>query len=95
EIAGDRGVGAKIELRRKFSGAPALLGQTSAYGFYDLGAAWKNDAPGRESAATAGFGLGMQSGRAIGHIEIAKPLTHADVEGRKELSAFIDLTVLF
>lgn len=95
EIAGDRGLGAKIELRRSFVGAPAFLGRTSVYGFYDIGAAWKNDTPGRESAATAGFGLGIQSGRAVGHLELAKPLTHPDVEGRKELSAFLDLTVLF
>jgi hemolysin activation/secretion protein len=95
EIAGDRGLGAKVELRRSLGGAPAFLGRTSVYGFYDIGAAWKNDTPGRESAATAGFGLGIQSGRAIGHLELAKPLTHPDVEGRKELSAFLDLTVLF
>lgn len=95
EIAGDRGLGAKIELSRSLSGTPALLGRTSIYGFYDIGAAWKNDLPGRESAATGGVGIGMQNGRAVGHLELAKPLTHPDVEGRKKLSAFLDLTFLF
>ena len=37
-----------------------VLRDVSLYGFYDIGAAWKNDAPGRESAATAGFGFATQ-----------------------------------
>lgn len=45
--------------------------------------------------ATAGLGVGMQSGRAIGHLELAKPLTHPDVEGRKELSAFCRRLIAF
>ena len=45
----------------------AALRDVSLYGFYDIGAAWKQDAPGRESAATAGFGFATQVGAAVGH----------------------------
>ncbi len=95
EIAGDSGLGAKVELRRTLDRAPSFLGRTSVYGYYDLGAAWKNDAPGRESAATGGFGISIQSARLIGNLELAKPLTRADVEGRRNTSAFLELTMLF
>jgi hemolysin activation/secretion protein len=47
EIAGDQGLGAKVELRRSLPGASAALRNASAYGFYDVGAAWKQNAPGR------------------------------------------------
>ena len=56
EIAGDQGVGGKVEGRRRLPSAPTSLGVASIYGFYDIGAAWKHDVPGRESAATAGVG---------------------------------------
>ena len=56
EIAGDSGLGAKLELRRDLMNTESFIGRLSAYGFYDIGAAWKQDQPGRESAATAGSG---------------------------------------
>lgn len=93
EIAGDSGIGAKAELRRSLPGTPSALGRTSVYTFYDIGAAWKSDLPGRESAATAGFGFAAQGRRTSGFLELAKPLTHPDVEGRDELSLFLELTV--
>jgi hemolysin activation/secretion protein len=93
EIAGDSGVGAKVELRRSLPGAPSVLGRASAYGFYDVGAAWKEDLPGRESAATAGLGFAVQGRRTSGLVELAKPLTHPDVEGRDSLALFLELTV--
>ena len=95
EIAGDQGIGAKVEGRRSLPGAPAALRNVSLYGFYDIGATWKNDAPGRESAATAGFGFATQSTRLSGTLELAKPLTHPDVEGRKELSLFAEIALTF
>lgn len=94
EIAGDQGLGAKLEGRRLLPRAPTTLGRVSVYGFYDIGAAWKQDVPGRESAATAGFGFGTQSERVSGSLELAKPLTHADVEGRKRLALFAEVSVL-
>jgi hemolysin activation/secretion protein len=93
EIAGDRGIGAKIEGRRTLTRAPALLQRASLYGFYDIGAAWKNDAPGRESAATTGAGFETRGRRLSGTLELAKPLTHPDVEGRKELTLFAEIAV--
>ncbi len=92
EIAGDQGLGAKVELRRFLPAAPIALGRASVYGYYDIGAAWKHDAPGRESAATAGFGFAKQGNRVTGALELAKPLTHADVEGKKALSLFVEVS---
>ena len=93
EIAGDQGLGAKLEGRRQLPGAPRALGSASFYGFYDIGAAWKQDAPQRESAATAGFEVATESGRVFGWLEIAAPLTHADVEGRKRVVLFAEIAV--
>jgi hemolysin activation/secretion protein len=93
EIAGDQGIGAKVEVRRALPDAPAALGLASLYGFYDIGAAWKRDLPGRESAATAGFGFATQGKRLSSTIEVAKPLTHPDVEGRKELTLFAEIAL--
>jgi hemolysin activation/secretion protein len=95
EIAGDQGIGAKVEARRALLGAPAALRNASLYAFYDLGAAWKQDAPGRESAATGGFGFATQGPRLSGTLEVAQPLTHPDVEGRKELTLFAELALTF
>ena len=50
---------------------------------------------GRESAATAGFGLAVQRHRISSLIELAKPLTHPDVEGRKDLALFAELALAF
>jgi len=93
EIAGDQALGAKLEGRRRLPRSPAALGSTSVYGFYDIGAAWKQDAPLVESAATAGFGIATESGRVSGSLEIAEPLTHADVEGRKRVAVFAEVAV--
>lgn len=93
EIAGDQGIGAKIEARRTLPNAPAALRTAALYAFYDAGAAWKHDAPGRESAATAGFGFATRGERLSGTIELAQPLTHPDVEGRKELTLFAEIAL--
>jgi len=91
EIAGDQGLGAKAELRREMSGAATALGKTSLYGFYDFAAAWKQDMPGRESAATAGIGFAVEYWRFSGFLEIAKPLTHADIEGDRDAKVFAEV----
>ena len=93
EIAGDRGVGAKLEGRRQLPGAPSVLGRASVYGFYDIGAAWKQNVSGRESAATAGFGVATQHARTSASLELAKPLTRADSEGNRDLNLFVEITV--
>ena len=91
EMAGDQGLGAKAELRREMPSAAAMVGKTSVYGFYDFAAAWKQDLPGRESAATAGLGVAVEYWRLSGSIEIAKPLTHADVEGDRGAKVFAEV----
>ena len=93
EIAGDQGIGAKVELRRRLRELTTPESSLSAYAFYDIGATFKQDAPGRESAATSGVGIRLQGRRMSGSLELAKPLTHADVEGRRDLSAFAEITV--
>jgi hemolysin activation/secretion protein len=91
ELAGDQGVGAKAELRREMSGTASNVGKTSLYGFYDFAAAWKQDQPGRESAATAGIGFAVEYWRLSGSLEVAQPLTHADVEGDRETKVFAEV----
>ncbi len=91
EIAGDEGIGAKVEVRRELLGAPAVLERVAVYGFYDIGATWQHDTGGRESAATAGFGVAKQGRRLTGTLELAQPLTHPDVEGRKDLRLFAEI----
>lgn len=95
EIAGDSGAGAKVELRRSFAPRLGFIGRPSAYGFYDLGAGWTQDASGRTSAATGGIGVAAQSGRVTGYVEVAKPLTRPDVEGRRSATVFAEISVPF
>ncbi len=95
EIAGDQGLGGKVELRRDLTNADSFLGRTSAYGFYDIGAAWKQDQSGRVSAATAGTGVALHGTRLMGYLEVAKPLTHPDVEGKRDASVFAELSFRF
>jgi hemolysin activation/secretion protein len=95
EIAGDRGVGGKLELRRDLRSTETLVGRLSTYGFYDIGAAWKQDRPGRESAATAGLGFGMQGAELTGYLEIAAPLTGPDIEGNHTASVFAEISYRF
>jgi hemolysin activation/secretion protein len=95
EIAGDRGAGAKVELRRDVVNTESMLGRLSAYGFYDFGATWKRDRPGRESATTAGTGISIQGGALTGYLEVAAPLTGADIEGKRQASVFTELSYRF
>jgi hemolysin activation/secretion protein len=95
EIAGDHGLGGKALLRRELPSAELAIGRPSIYGFYDLAAAWKRDSPGRESAATVGAGAAMNGERLSAYVEVAKPLTHGDVEGKRSASIFAELTLRF
>jgi hemolysin activation/secretion protein len=91
QIAGDQGIGAKAELRREF--ASASWGRPSVYAFYDFGAAWKQDRREQESASTSGLGLAFDYQRWSGYLEVARPLTHADVEGEKEAKVFAEISM--
>jgi hemolysin activation/secretion protein len=95
EIAGDKGIGGKLELRRDLMITESLIGRLSAYGFYDIGAAWKQDRAGRDSAATAGTGLALQGSRLTGYVEVAAPITGADIEGSRAASIFAELSYRF
>jgi len=95
EIAGDSGVGGKLELRRDLMNTDTFIGRLSAYGFYDVGAAWKQDLPGRESAATAGTGFALQGAALTGYLEVAAPLTGTDIEGKQRASVFAELSYRF
>ena len=95
EIAGDSGIGGKIELRRDLLNTETLIGRLSTYGFYDIGAAWKQNAPGRESAATAGAGLAIMGAALTGYLEVASPLTGPDIEGKQTASVFAELSYRF
>jgi len=95
EIAGDSGLGAKLDLRRDLLNTESFLGRVSAYGFYDYGAAWKQDLPGRESAATAGTGLAISGAALTGYLEVAAPLTGPDIEGKHTASVFAELSYRF
>jgi hemolysin activation/secretion protein len=91
EIAGDQGIGAKVEVRRELLQAPASLQRVAVYGFYDVGETWQHDTGARDSAATAGFGVAKQGRRLTGTLELAQPLTHPDVDGRKDLRLFAEI----
>ena len=95
EIAGDSGIGGKIDLRRDLVETGSMVGRLSAYGFYDAGAAWKQDAPGRESAATAGTGIALQGAALTGYLEVAAPLTGPDIEGKQTASVFAEISYRF
>jgi hemolysin activation/secretion protein len=95
EIAGDRGLGGKVELRRDLRNTESFMGRVSTYGFYDIGAAWKRDRPGRESAATGGLGIAMQGAELTGYLELAAPFTGPDIEGKRDTSIFAELSYRF
>jgi hemolysin activation/secretion protein len=94
EIAGDQGAGGKAELRYALAGT-ALLQKASLYSFYDFGAAWKQDGGERESASSAGLGFALEYGHVSGFVEVAKPLTKADIEGDSDANVFAELHFKF
>ncbi len=95
EIVGDRGIGGKLELRRDLLNTEGMFGRLSTYGFYDIGAAWKQDRPGREAAATAGVGFALQGAVLTGYCALAAPLTGPDIEGSEAASIFAELSYRF
>ncbi len=95
EIAGDRGLGGKAELRRELLDAGDILGRISSYGFYDAGTAWKEDRPGHDSATTAGLGFAMSGASLTGYVEVATPLHGPDIEGKRSASVFAELSWRF
>ena len=95
EIAGDQGLGGKLELRRDLVNTDGPFGRLSTYAFYDYGAAWKQDRPGSESAATGGVGLALGGSSLTGYVEVAAPLSGRDIEGNDNASVFAELSYRF
>jgi hemolysin activation/secretion protein len=95
EIAGDSGLGGKVELRRDLLETTSFVGRLSTYGFYDIGAAWKQSTSGHESAATAGLGFGMTGAALTGYFELATPVQGPDIEGKRDASFFAELSWRF
>ncbi len=89
--SGDRGIGNKLELRRPVGHAVNWLERTDLYTYFDLGTAWKNGAPGRESASSAGVGFAWGTNNLSGYVELAQPLTHADADGQTDATIFAEL----
>ncbi|MBT8078579.1 MAG: hypothetical protein KJO31_08365 [Gammaproteobacteria bacterium] len=94
-VRGDRGLGAKAELRGTLPLAARWYDRVEAYGFYDIGGAWNRAGGGRESAASAGVGLAVRGNLLSGYLEVAQPLTHADADGEREPGLFVELTGQF
>ena len=76
EITGKDGAAGRVELQYDGSLADSLLNQYQFYGYYDIGAVWADVPAGRQSLASAGFGVRGQFKHGLfGYVEIAKPLT--------------------
>ena len=76
EITGKDGAAGRIELQYDGSLADSLLSQYQFYGYYDIGAVWADVPAGRQSLASAGFGVRGQFQHGLfGYVELAKPLT--------------------
>lgn len=95
EIAGDKGLGGKVELRRDVANTQSLFGPVSAYGFYDMGTAWRQDAPGSASATTGGVGLAINGASLAGYLELASPISGPDIEGTRRASVFAEVSYRF
>jgi len=94
-ITGDRGLGGKAELRRDLPKLSTNVGKLSTYAYYDLGAAWKNSDRERQSAASAAIGVSLQGKKLFTSIELARPLTHADIDGNRRNTLFVEVSATF
>lgn len=93
--SGDRGVGNKLELKRRIAQSATWVERADLYGYFDLGTTWRNDVTNRESASSGGFGLSLSTKHLSTYLEFAKPLTHADVDNSDDIGVFGEITVLF
>lgn len=76
EITGKDGAAGRVELQYDGSLADSLLRQYQFYGYYDIGAVWADVPAGRQSLASAGFGVRGQFQHGLfGYVELAQPLT--------------------
>ncbi|MCH8835844.1 MAG: ShlB/FhaC/HecB family hemolysin secretion/activation protein, partial [Proteobacteria bacterium] len=74
EITGKDGAAGRIELQYDGSLADSLLRKYQFYGYYDIGAVWADVPAGRQSLASAGFGVrGQFQPGLFGYVELAQP----------------------
>lgn len=80
EIAGDKGLAAKAELRYDHKLNKKYLQNIQYYTFYDIGAVWNFDTSAqlaKDNASSAGVGARLVFTKEVrGSVEMAKPLTH-------------------
>lgn len=74
-MAGDSGVGAKLELSYALRGLPRWMGGLVAYGFSDYGSVWQQDVSGRQYLGTGGIGLRSEHAHYRLSVEGGRPLT--------------------
>ena len=82
EITGDHGAAGSLELRYTgwSVGRAQYAATLSPYAFYDIGVVWNEDIdqPGRQSGASAGFGMRAATAAGVeGNIGLAFPLTRS------------------
>lgn len=93
ELSGDSGLGGKIELGR--TTPMPFLSHAFLYGFYDIGAAWRNSSSDRQSAASAGSGIAFETERLRTYIELAHPLTHPSATFERDPKVFAEVAYRF
>lgn len=93
ELSGDSGLAGKVQLGRitsmPFESAAFL------YGFYDIGAVWRNSSADRQSAASTGSGIAFESERLSTYIELAYPLKHPSVTFDRDPKLFAEVAYRF
>jgi hemolysin activation/secretion protein len=93
ELSGDSGLGGKVELGRTTS--MPLLSPAFLYGFYDIGALWRNASSDRQSAASTGSGIAFESERLRAYFELAYPLTHPSATFERDPKLFAEVAYRF
>lgn len=93
ELSGDSGLGGKIELGRTTS--MPFLSQAFLYGFYDIGAVWRNSPSDRQSAASTGSGIAFETERLRTYIELTYPLTQPSATFERGPKVFAEVAYRF
>ena len=91
EIAGDEGIGAKVELRRGLRRRARAPPRRISVRLLRHRRGVQTGRAGARVGRHGGLRLRGSGRRVSSIIELAKPLTHPDVEGRKELALFAEL----
>jgi hemolysin activation/secretion protein len=93
ELTGDSGLGGKIELGR--TTPVPFFSDAFLYGFYDIGAVWRNSFSDRQSAASTGSGIAFETERLRTYIELVHPLTHPSASFERDPKLFAEVAYRF